>query len=233
MTKTVALFGGSFNPPHEGHFAMASYIHQTLAVDETWLLFSQNPYKDPETYASLEHRMKMASIMATHYESALILSDQEEEVAKEIGRHDTYYVLQGLQKRFPDNKFIWVMGADTFSGFHQWKERDDILNEYIVAVVDRPGFAEKALSSPTAIEFAGTMIDITQTSDLRDVQSGWCFLNSPQVDVSSSRLLQKFAEGQTDFEGPFAEVAEYIYQNGLYNTAMTAVNKAAALQPGV
>jgi nicotinate-nucleotide adenylyltransferase len=218
MQKTVALFGGSFNPPHEGHFAMASYIHQTLKVDETWMLFSQNPDKDPAAYPSLEHRMNMAKIMARHYDVSLVLSDQEAEIAKEIGRNDTYYILEGLQKRFPENKFIFVMGADTFAGFHLWKEQDDILNEYIVAVVDRPGYTEKALTSSTAIEFAETKINITQPENLRQAQSGWCFLNNPQVDVSSSGIVRQFAEGRTEFDGHFNEIAEYVYEHGLYGT---------------
>lgn len=105
MQKTVALFGGSLNPPHEGHFAMASYIQQTLAVDETWMLFSQNPDKDPECYPSLEHRINMAKLMARHYDAPLVLSDEEAKIAQQIGRNDTYYILDELRKIYPDNKF--------------------------------------------------------------------------------------------------------------------------------
>ncbi len=64
--KKIALLGGSFNPPHEGHFEMAKYIQQALGVDEVWFLFSVNWQKDSSKYASIEHRMEShaASIIA-------------------------------------------------------------------------------------------------------------------------------------------------------------------------
>ncbi|MGB1077435.1 MAG: adenylyltransferase/cytidyltransferase family protein, partial [Bdellovibrionales bacterium] len=65
--KTVVLFGGSFNPPHVGHFEMAKYIYQTLSIDEVWFLFSHNVDKDPSIYAPLEHRMAMGEILNEQY----------------------------------------------------------------------------------------------------------------------------------------------------------------------
>lgn len=230
MKKTVALFGGSFNPPHEGHFGMAAYIHNTLAVDETWMLFSQNVDKDPSAYVSLEHRMNMASIMAKHYKEPIVLSDMEAKIAKEKGRNDTFYILEGLREHFPDYKFVFVMGADTFSRFHTWKERDDILNSTVIAVVDRPGYTEQALNSPTAKQFAEQIIDLTHPENLQNANSGWCFLNNPQIDASSTSILEKFATGKTDFDGPFAEVAEYIYEHSLYNTCVKAETASSRLE---
>lgn len=231
MKKTVALFGGSFNPPHEGHFGMAAYIHNTLAVNETWMLFSQNVDKDPSLYVPLEHRMKMAEIMASHYEEPIVLSDLEAQIAKEKGRNDTFFILEGLKERFPEYKFVFVMGADTFAGFHNWKERDDILNSTIVAVVDRPGYTENALNSPTAKAFAEQVIDLTCPKNIENASSGWCFLNSPQIDVSSTHILEKLAAGDRDFEGPFSEVADYIYEHGLYHTTEKAGSSIRAPQP--
>lgn len=219
MTHTVALFGGSFNPPHEGHMQMALYIQQTLQVDETWMMFSISPHKDPQSYASLEHRMHMAGLLAQHFEAPIILSDAEEQIAQETGRHETYYILEGLQKRHPDHKFIWVMGADMFATFHTWDERDDILNNYVVAVVDRPGYKEAALNSPTANDFADHIIDITNPGNLAKADHGWCFLNNPVIDVSSSQILSDLLAGKSDFAEPFNQVAQYIHQHGLYGTA--------------
>lgn len=219
MKKTVALFGGSFNPPHDGHFTMASYIQQNLAVDETWMLFSQNPDKDPGAYPSLEHRMNMAKIMAKYYEPSIVLSDREARIAEKIGRNDTYYILEELQKEFPQNKFIFVMGADSFANFHLWKERNDIMNKYTICVVDRPGYSEQARTSPTAESFRHTMFDITQKECLDKANSGWGFLNNPQIDVSSSDIVRKLATSCREFSGHFHEVADYIYKNGLYNTS--------------
>jgi len=219
MQKTIALFGGSFNPPHQGHFGMASYIHDTLQPDETWMLFSQNVDKNPANYVSLEHRMNMAEIMRKHYTAPIVLSDEEARIAQKIGRNDTYYILEELKQNHPECKFIFVMGADTFSGFHNWKERDDIMKSTLIAVVDRPGFTDKALTSPTAQAFAEQKIDLTHPETLEHAVTGWCFLNNPHIDASSTHILEDLAAGRNDFEGPFAEVADYIYEHGLYHTS--------------
>lgn len=216
MQKTVALFGGSYNPPHEGHIQMGSYIQKALSVDETWMLFSVSPDKNPSQYAPLEDRMKMADILVQHYNAPLVLSDMEDQITKETGRYETYHVLEGMRKKLPDHKFVWVMGADSFAGFHDWKERDEILQNYIVAVVDRPGYTEKALTSPTAVKFAENMIDITNPDHLNSATNGWCFLHNPQIDASSTEIMRKLQNGETDFSEPFNQVASYIFERGLY-----------------
>lgn len=219
MTHTVALFGGSFNPPHEAHIQMATCIQQGLQVDETWLLFSINPEKDPQIYAPLEHRMAMAGLLVRHFDAPVVLSDAEERIAEETGRHETYHILEGLKVRYPDHKFIWVMGADSFASFHTWRERDDILNNHIVAIVDRAGYTHAALTSPTAQAFADQMIDITDPSILQYAHNGWCFLNTPRIAASSTQILDELLAGKTDFGEPFNQVAAYIHQHGLYGTA--------------
>lgn len=218
IESTVILFGGSFNPPHEGHFEMATHLYQTLKTDEIWMLFSQNPDKDPKVYAPLEHRMAMARILSRHYDPSIILSNEEARIASKIGRNDTYYILEELHRAHPECKFIWAMGADSFANFHLWRERDDILERYVVAVVGRPGYTKQALKSPTARDFSFAAFDHRRVKDLRTVASGWCFLEVPQNDLSSTALVEKFHRRERDFKGHFTEVADYVYANGLYDT---------------
>ena len=120
MTKTIALFGGSFNPPHEGHIAMASYIHNTLKVDETWLLFSESPQKDPAAYVSLKHRMNMADILIRNCDTPIILSDFEAKIDEQENQHQTYHVLNKIYSTYPEYKFIFTMGSDNFATLHSW-----------------------------------------------------------------------------------------------------------------
>lgn len=219
MSKTIALFGGSFNPVHEGHFMMASYIQETLAVDETWMLFSQNPDKDPAAYPSLEHRINMARLMAPHYHPSIVLSDAEAKIAQRIGRNETYFILQELQQQHPEDKFIFVMGADCFTRFHQWEERDQLLDNYLVAIVGRPGYNEGIMDCPTAVAFRESLIDMTDPAILQNATHGWCFMEKPYAHYSSSTIVQQIADGFRDFRGNFAEVADYIFTHKLYNSA--------------
>lgn len=216
MDKTVVLFGGSFNPPHLGHLQMASYVHQKLKPDETWLLFSQNPEKDPKDYVPLEKRIEMAQILAAHFDTPLVMSDLEDKIAKEKGRYETYYILEGLREHFPTYKFVFVMGADSFANFHLWNERNDILASTLVVVVDRPGYRECALCSPTALEFANNRFEITDAG-IAPHETGWCILDNPLIDLSSSGLLKSLRDGSYDDKGPMSDVISYMHDQRLYN----------------
>jgi nicotinate-nucleotide adenylyltransferase len=93
--RTIALFGGSFNPVHPGHFETAFYMRQALGVDEVWLLFYMNAFKDALLYAPLHLRIAMGELMAKHYPGKpFIMSDIEES----IGSHRTFDVIRGIRE---------------------------------------------------------------------------------------------------------------------------------------
>lgn len=219
--KKVALFGGSFNPPHDGHFKMASYIHDALKADEVWLLFSVNRLKDPAKYASIDHRMAMASIMKKHFNDAsIVLSGIEEE----LGTHITYDVLTKLKDKFPDTQFTWVMGADNLENFHKWDNWENILNEFPVAVVDRPPYAADAQNSIAAKTFPH--LKHNNVDDLSNAGHGWHFFEGPLYSLSSSNLLEQMRMGRTKFDGAFQNIADYILEHQLYGlgTPQVALN---------
>ena len=215
--KTIALFGGSFNPPHDGHFKMASYIHESLKCDEVWLLFSVNRLKDPAKYASIDHRLAMGKIMQQEFSDApIVLSDIEEQ----LGTHVTYDVLTKLKDKFPDHKFIWVMGADNLENFHKWEHWENILNEFPVAVVDRPPYTGSAESSIAAKTHAHLQYD--SADKLLESGHGWHYLKGPLYSLSSSNLLEQMREGRTEFDGAFQKVADYILEHNLYGIGTPA-----------
>lgn len=218
--KTVLLFGGSFNPPHDGHFAIAHHIYKALHADEIWMMFSLNPLKDPAAYASIEHRMAMGRIMARHYPDApIIMSDIEDMV----GTNQTYYVLSELKKRHPDTNFVWIMGADNLERFPEWTKGDDIFNEFSVAIISRPGYDDMALASPTLQKFTSLRFNSAAAFDAS--KPGWIFISDPGISdaaQSSSALLKRLRAGETKFEGHFNEIAAYIRKNGLYGIKRTA-----------
>ncbi len=190
---------------------MAKYIQQELGVDEVWFLFSVNWQKDAAKYASIEHRMEMGRIMARHYSGVpLVMSD----IQDKLGTHITYNVLTRLRAEFPDDRFVWVMGADNLVSFHTWEHADDIIENFPIAVVGRPPYTEKAQKSYTALTYPHLKIE--EPKDLLARSNGWCFLNNPQIEMSSSHLLQKLRDGHKEFAGPFQDVANYILQHDLY-----------------
>lgn len=218
--KRVALFGGSFNPPHPGHFEMAKYIYQSLGVDEVWFLFSENWQKDPTKYESAKHRMAMGNILAQQYPNMPFVMSG---IQNELGTHITYDVLTELEKRFSDHQFIWVMGADNLKSFESWEHSDRLIQNFVITVVDRPSYTQEALQSPTAIKY--DFLRVASPQELTGRKNGWCFLNNPLIDMSSSDLLPRLKKGQTHFDGPFQDVADYIRKNKLYGINPDALDR--------
>jgi nicotinate-nucleotide adenylyltransferase len=227
MKQITALFGGSYDPPHEGHFGMGSYIHEALRCpNQVCFSFSTNRFKDPAKYAPLEHRMEMWRILARHYsDRPFIMTDLEQQ----LGTNRTYEVLTALRERYPQRKFIWVMGADNLTEFHNWDRFEDILENFCVAVLNRPPYTECALKSYTALTYPHLRIDCP--ADLAKAENGWCFMDNPLIDMSSTHILNEMRTGRRKFSGPFQEVANHICLYGLYGITPPAAIPPFSLQP--
>jgi len=211
--KNIAIFGGSFNPPHEGHFTMAKNISDSLKVDEVWFLFSTNRFKSPEIYAPVEDRVAMGEIMAKRYtDYNFVMKDIEDKVGSNL----TFEVMRYLKKEYPDCHFIWVMGADNLAEFEKWDNFDEIIQTNPIAVVDRPGYTEKALTSYCALIYSHLQVE--EPNRLANMNCGWCFLENPQVEISSTWVRDGLKEGKRHFEGEDPQVIDYIIKNKLYGT---------------
>lgn len=227
--RTVALFGGSFNPPHPAHFKMAKYLKEALGVDEVWFLYSVNWQKDAANYASLEQRMEWGRMIARHYpDMPFVMSDIE----NELGTHITYEVLTELTTRFPDTRFVWTMGADNLASFHTWRNFEYIIENHPIAIVDRPPYTEDARKSFTALSYAHLQADDPRA--LAETGTGWIFLNNPLIDMSSSNLLSRLRAGERVFEEEFQDVADDIRAKKLYGVGISeAVSRDEAKpEPG-
>jgi nicotinate-nucleotide adenylyltransferase len=137
----VGLFGGSFNPPHEGHAHVAETALRQLSLDRViWLVSPGNPLKGrPE---AIEERLRAVRAFARG--PRMIVSDAE----ARLGTRYTVDTLRALQRRFPAIDFVWVMGSDSLAGFHHWKKWRQIAALVPLAVIPRPGFTTR--SSPAA-----------------------------------------------------------------------------------
>lgn len=227
--KTIAVFGGSYNPPHEGHFKMAQFIHESLGVDEVWLMFSVNPFKEPGKYPALHHRLAMGDLIKKHYsETPIVLSDFEELVHL----HGTYAVMSKLREKYPGDRFVWVMGADNLATFHTWEKWENILDEFPIAVVERPPYGGMAEKSVAALTYAHARQEDPKA--IVETGHGWTYLKGPLFDISSTHLLEEIRAGRMQFDGPFQEVADYIREHKLYgvaDAAFTAQNDYAKPAP--
>jgi nicotinate-nucleotide adenylyltransferase len=225
--KTTILFGSSFNPPTTAHFETAAFVHQAFQADEDWMLLSVNPLKDPAKYASLEHRMAMARLVAAHYpDIPFVLSDVEER----LGIHTTFDILTALQAEHPDRHFIWTMGMDSFVNFHTWTNPEKIFENFPIAVLRRPPYTEAdALACPMAKTYPH--LRRTDPSDLTQEGGGWILLDNPLIDMSSHEFLDQVRRGEAISDPVMAEVAAYIRANGILGATPRPVIKPLQPQP--
>lgn len=139
MTKRIGLLGGSFNPAHRGHRRMSLAAMERLGLDEIWWLVSPgNPLKPKKGMAPYTARLASARAMARR--SRIKVSDFE----AQAGTRYTVDTVAALTKRWPQHRFIWLMGEDTVAQFHQWKDWRRLAHALPIAVISRPGYDDDA-----------------------------------------------------------------------------------------
>jgi nicotinate-nucleotide adenylyltransferase len=135
----TGLFGGSFNPAHRGHRKVSAAAIRALALDELWWLVSPgNPLKPAEGMAPLAARFASARTMAKG------LPIRATAIERELGTRYTVDTLVRLIARYPDRRFVWIMGEDNLAQFHLWRHWRKIAQMVPIAVVSRPGYDEAA-----------------------------------------------------------------------------------------
>jgi nicotinate-nucleotide adenylyltransferase len=131
----IALFGGSFDPPHVGHLLAAAYVLATEPIDELWFVpVFHHPFQKP-LLASFEHRTDLCKAMAHLLENAHV-SRAERQVGGE-GR--TVDLLEYLHKMMPGQHFALVLGTDLDDERKRWKSWDRVQRLARIITVARGG----------------------------------------------------------------------------------------------
>ena len=139
---TIGLLGGSFNPAHEGHLYASLIALRKLKLDYVWWLVSPgNPLKSASGMADLLTRMGGAAEIARH--PRIRITDIE----SRLGTRYTIDTVTALRRRFPQVKFVWLMGSDNLAQFSRWRRWQDIAAKVPIAVVRRPGSALASLNA--------------------------------------------------------------------------------------
>ena len=179
----VGLFGGSFDPAHEGHAHVARTVLTRLDLDQViWLVSPGNPLK-PNAPTDLARRMDSARRFANR--PHMVVSDAE----SRLGVRYTIDTVRALKARFPGVKFVWIMGADSLLGFHRWRGWTELMREIPVVVVTRPGSAIRSRLAPAARRFAGARLPAGRARALAlATPPAWTFLRAPWSFASSTAL---------------------------------------------
>jgi nicotinate-nucleotide adenylyltransferase len=192
----VGLFGGSFNPAHEGHAHVAETAMRRLGLDRViWLVSPQNPLKPTHETDALTRRLWGALRYAQG--PSMIVSDAE----TKIGSQYTIDTIRVLKARHPGVRFVWIMGADSLASFHRWRGWIEIMRELPVAVVSRPWISLKSRFSPAALRFAHARIPASAARTLPYRKPpAWVFLTGPLNFTSSTALRRRLASSKAPLQ---------------------------------
>ncbi len=184
MKMRVGLLGGSFNPAHSGHLHISRLALERLRLDELWWLVSpQNPLKPVAGMAPLAERLESARAVAAG--EAIQVTDIE----RELGTRYTAETLRALKERFPDVRFVWLMGADLLLQMPRWRRWRAIFRMVPIAVFPRPSYSLKALSGRAARRFAGARVRASRAGAVAGMKPpAWVFLLAPPTAVSARRI---------------------------------------------
>lgn len=189
----VGLFGGSFNPVHDGHLHVAREARRRLGLDRVWWMVSpQNPLKDSvETDA---YWRRMAAVWEAADAPGYVVSDVE----RRLGTAYTSATVAALVARHPGVRFVWIMGADNLAGFHRWRGWTRIMETVPVAVVARPGDALRARLGPAARRYATARVDQRQAVALVEMAApAWLYLTARLHPASSTEIRSRSRRGSS------------------------------------
>jgi nicotinate-nucleotide adenylyltransferase len=190
----VGLFGGSFNPPHEGHALVAEIAIKRLGLDQLWWMVTPgNPLKNRNHLAPLSERLTLSEqigrgprIKVTAFEKA-------------FGVSYTANTLARVKALNPHVHFIWIMGADSLQAFHKWQKWQEIARTFPIAVIDRPGATLSYLSSKMAKTFAFARIDEDDARVLwKKHAPAWTFIHGPRSSLSSTAIRDDISRKSSD-----------------------------------
>jgi len=186
----TGIFGGSFNPIHNGHISLVQQLREKAGLDEVWLMVSpQNPLKQSSDLLDDELRMQMAR-MALEGIEGIIASDYEMHLPKPSY---TWNTLQALSKDYPDREFVLLMGGDNWALFDRWYHHEDILANYRIVIYPRRD-----------------SIGITHSTHSPQI------IDAELLDISSTEIRYRIKSGKGIRRMVPKAVADFIKEKGLY-----------------
>lgn len=185
--RRIAIFGGSFNPIHKGHLAIAQAMIDQKLCDELWLLVTpQNPFKRDDQLIDDQLRLLMA-MEAVAKMPGIKVSDYEFSLPRPSY---TYQTLRKLKADYPDCTFSLLIGADNMLSFNRWSHPEEILANHEIYVYPRQGY------------------DL----DRATLPSGVHLLDVPLYDISSTEIRERVAVGNDISDMVSPNVAKILIQ---------------------
>jgi len=197
--KNIAVYGGTFNPIHNGHIIAVTKIMESELFDEIHLMPAGIPPYKPEEKKSLPHRLNMARQVVRSIEG-LVLNELE---AKRDSSSTTFDTLTILHKNFPDTRFHWCIGYDHLFSIEKWYRGHELLEQFSLVVLNRGGFEQ---------EQARIRISEIESKYNAHITA----ISMPEIEISSTDIRERVAKNKSIYGFTPESIIDYIENNGLY-----------------
>lgn len=188
----IGLFGGSFDPVHRAHVALARSALDDLRLDSVRWVPAGQPWQKDRRITDAAHREAMLRL-AIAGEPRFVLDRIELERA---GPSYTLDTVRELQSAMPGAQWFLLIGQDQYAGLHTWNGWQELLQRVTLAVANRPGVAPAV--HPEVLRFPHRSVPLAM------------------LDISSTDIRARCAAGQDISQLVPPEVARYIDQTRLY-----------------
>ena len=198
--RNVAIFGGSFNPVHNGHIALAQRMKEAFSLDEVIIIPTfETPLKDNTPMVSSCHRFNMLTLAFAGIDFVTI---SDIEIIRK-GKSYTVDTLSELSKAYSNDKLHFIVGADAFVQLPQWRSPEEIFKLAKVLTIARDALDFEILQS--------------KEEEYKLKYNAECgILNEPVSDISSTKVRNLIKEGKSTEGFLPTVVAEYIKEQGFY-----------------
>ena len=187
----TGIFGGTFNPIHIGHLALANYLCEFGGIDELWFMVTpQNPFKRNETLLDDQIRLEMVEAAVKDYPH-FSASDFEFRLPKPSY---TITTLDSLSEDYPEREFHLTIGADNWTAFDRWKSPEEIIRKHHVLIYPRKGYELHPENFPPHVRM----------------------VNAPLIEVSSTFIRNAIREGKDVRYFLHPDVYQIIRKRNLY-----------------
>lgn len=203
--RKIGIFGGSFDPIHQGHLNIARSAYEEFSLDEVWFIpAGHSPNKDEHGMTSATNRAEMVELAIAPY-PYFKLSRIEIEAQQ---TSYTYLTLSKIKEQYPDAELYFIMGADSLDYFEKWKHPEIICEKAIILAAVRDDM------DVAVIQKKITEIQSLFPARIYPIRGG-------RTEVSSTELRSSYKKaGSISAMIPDA-VGRYIREHGLYSNEMT------------
>ncbi len=203
----IALFGGTFNPVHEGHISLALEVKDAFNFESIEFLPSYISVHRDTPLVSAKFRKQLVELALEPYPCLKLNSC-------EIDRHGPSYAIDTVEfmtEKYPQQSICWLMGADSFNSFLSWKNPQGILQKTNLIVCTRPDIEIDSSIFPSLYLKSNELLD--------DFKSGRIVFHEMQPNSCSSTKIRQLLKQQLSVSGCLPQpVLEFIHRNNLYKT---------------